>query len=116
MAELQQWGARMTQPPTTYTFRKRFLDGLPMALIDKMIDQGVSPDLAKLSKMVRTLQCIEENNALKDYYVKSSKKTCFKSTYFTKRLKEECKSGNYPLPKCAEDGTTIKIDSKWYQY
>ena len=106
----------MTQPPTSYTFRKKFLDGLPMALINKMIDQGASPDLAKLSKMVRTLQCIEENNALKDYYIKSSKKTCFEPTYLTKRLKEENKSGNYPLLQHAEDGTTVKIDGKWYQY
>ena len=79
MAKLQWWGARMTQPPTSYTFRKKFLDGLSMALIDKMIDWGASPNLAKLSKMVRTLQCIEENNALKDYYVKSSKKMLISS-------------------------------------
>ena len=59
--------------PTTY-LRKKFLDSLPTALTNK-IDWQASPDLAKLSKIVRTLQCIEENNALKDYYIKSSKKT-----------------------------------------
>ena len=55
MAELQRWGLRMTQPPNSYTFRKKFLDGLPTTIIAKMIERGASPDMASLRRMVRVV-------------------------------------------------------------
>lgn len=74
-AELQHGGSRMTQTPNVYMLRKKFLDGLPSSMIVKMIDRSASLDLAKLSKMVKTIEHIEDNKALADYYVMSSKKT-----------------------------------------
>ena len=89
-AELQRWGSRMTQPPSSYTLKKKFLDGLPSSLISKMIEQGASPDLAKMSKMVKTVERIEDNKALADFYISSSKKTKLsESNYLNKRLRNE---------------------------
>ncbi|KAE9392565.1 hypothetical protein BT96DRAFT_1000207 [Gymnopus androsaceus JB14] len=64
-AELQWWGSRMTRPPNSYALRKKFLDGLPTSIISEMIERGASPDLATLSKMVKTVERLEDNKALK---------------------------------------------------
>src|SRR6201999_3837582 len=74
-AELQRWGSRMTQPPNSYTLRKKFLNGLPPDIISAMIERGASPNLAKLSKMVKTVERIEDNRALANFYIASSRKT-----------------------------------------
>ena len=100
MAELQRWGLRMTQPPNSYTFRKKFLDGLPTTIIAKMIERGASPDMASLRRMVRVVQRVEDNKALMDYYVSSSRKTQpTESAYFTKRVKIERRSGGDRPPQ-----------------
>ncbi|KAE9385043.1 hypothetical protein BT96DRAFT_1007435 [Gymnopus androsaceus JB14] len=51
--------------------RKKFLDGLPTSIISEMIERGASPDLATLSKMVKTVERIEDNKALKNFYLTS---------------------------------------------
>lgn len=90
-AKLQRWGSRMTHTPNSYALRKKFLNGLPSSMIVKMIERGASPDLAKLSKMVKTLEGIESQKALTNYYVSSSKKTeKLESSYLKKRMKTEC--------------------------
>ncbi|KAE9392563.1 hypothetical protein BT96DRAFT_944529 [Gymnopus androsaceus JB14] len=70
-AELQRWGSRMTRPPNSYALRKKFLDGLPTSIISEMIERGASPDLATLSKMVKTVERLEDNKALEIFYLKS---------------------------------------------
>ncbi|KAE9384332.1 hypothetical protein BT96DRAFT_1008187 [Gymnopus androsaceus JB14] len=70
-AELQRWGSRMTRPPNYYALRKKFLDGLPTSIISEMIERGASPDLAMLSKMVKTVERIEDNKALENFYLTS---------------------------------------------
>jgi len=70
-AELQRWGSRMTRPPNSYALRKKFLDGLPTSIISEMIERGASPDLATLSKMVKTVERLEDNKALETFYLKS---------------------------------------------
>ncbi|KAE9397191.1 hypothetical protein BT96DRAFT_941129 [Gymnopus androsaceus JB14] len=70
-AELQRWGSRMTRPPNSYALRKKFLDGLPTSIISEMIERGASPDLATLSKMVKTVEHIEDNKALENFYLMS---------------------------------------------
>ncbi|KAE9396141.1 hypothetical protein BT96DRAFT_996960 [Gymnopus androsaceus JB14] len=70
-AELQQWGSRMTRPPNSYALRKKFLDGLPTSIISEMIEHGASPDLATLSKMMKTVERIEDNKALENFYLTS---------------------------------------------
>ena len=80
----------MIHPPTSYTLRKKFLDSLPYNLIEKMIEKGASPDLAKLSKMVKTVEHIEDNRALANFYIVSSKKTQqIQSPYLNKRSRME---------------------------
>ncbi|KAE9383766.1 hypothetical protein BT96DRAFT_1008808 [Gymnopus androsaceus JB14] len=70
-AELQRWGSRMTRPPNSYALRKKFLDGLPTSIISEMIERSASPDLATLSKMVKTVERIEDNKALENFYLTS---------------------------------------------
>ncbi|KAE9383218.1 hypothetical protein BT96DRAFT_1009508 [Gymnopus androsaceus JB14] len=50
---------------------KKFLDGLPTSIISEMIERRVSPNLATLSKMVKTVEHLEDNKALKIFYLKS---------------------------------------------
>ena len=117
MAELQRWGLRMTQPPNSYTFRKKFLDSLPTTIIAKMIERGASPDMASLRRMVRVVQRVEDNKALMDYYVSSSRKTQpTESAYFTKRVKVERRSGGDRPPQRSEYASTVKTDGKNQQY
>ncbi|KAE9391580.1 hypothetical protein BT96DRAFT_945272 [Gymnopus androsaceus JB14] len=70
-AELQRWGSRMTRPPNSYALRRKFLDGLPTSIISEMIERSASPDLATLSKMVKTVEQIEDNKALENFYLTS---------------------------------------------
>lgn len=65
----------MTQPPNSYSLRKKFLNGLLPEIISKMIERGASPDLASLSKMVKMVKWIEDNKNLSEYYIASSTRT-----------------------------------------
>lgn len=67
-----------------------------------MIERGASPDLAKLSKMVKTVERIEDNKALANYYMSSSWKTENNtSSYLRKRSKDKWQNGSY-VPYCCE--------------
>lgn len=112
-AELQRWGSRMTQAPNAYTLRKKFLDGLPSSMIIKMIEEGASPDLAKISKMVKTVERIENHKALANYYVSSSKKIeKTPSPYLKKRYKTERREGRYQ-PFRREENTNVRNDGRY---
>ncbi|KAE9388091.1 hypothetical protein BT96DRAFT_947867 [Gymnopus androsaceus JB14] len=62
-----------THPPNSYALRKKFLDGLPTSesIISEMIERSASPDLATLNKMVKTVECIKDNKAPKNFYLMS---------------------------------------------
>ncbi|KAE9401749.1 hypothetical protein BT96DRAFT_991747 [Gymnopus androsaceus JB14] len=61
----------MTCTPSSYAFRKKLLDGMPTSIISEMIECGASPNLTTLSKMVKTVEHLEDNKALKIFYLKS---------------------------------------------
>ncbi|KAF9251459.1 hypothetical protein L218DRAFT_1010514, partial [Marasmius fiardii PR-910] len=69
---LVRWGSRMTNPPDKYTFKRRFVNGLPKDIVKEMIDIGAVPEYATVDTMVRAVRRIEDDRALEDYYLKGS--------------------------------------------
>ncbi|KAJ3751651.1 hypothetical protein EV360DRAFT_16955, partial [Lentinula raphanica] len=94
-ATLDRWAARMPQPPNQYSFRKRFLDGLPMDMVKKLIDNGAVPEYAGIQTIVKAVKHLEDNKVLQNYYVSSTKKPQ-NSSYYANRLKKEQKYSNAP--------------------
>ncbi|KAJ3717171.1 hypothetical protein C8R42DRAFT_724803 [Lentinula raphanica] len=94
-ATLDRWAARMPQPPNQYSFRKRFLDGLPMDMVKKLIDNGAVPEYAGIQTIVKAVKRLEDNKVLQNYYVSSTKKPQ-NSSYYANRLKKEQKYSNAP--------------------
>ncbi|KIK51937.1 hypothetical protein GYMLUDRAFT_64535 [Collybiopsis luxurians FD-317 M1] len=94
---LVRWASRMPQPPNTYAFRRRFLDGLPIEIIQKLIDRGAVPNYAKIATMVKAVERIEDNRVLEDYYISASRRQLGTrdSSYFTERLKREQRNTPY---------------------
>ncbi|KAL0059579.1 hypothetical protein AAF712_013670 [Marasmius tenuissimus] len=66
---LKRWASRMPNRPDKYTFKRRFLDGLPKNVIREMIRHGAVPDYANVKTMVKAVQRYEDDRALQEYYL-----------------------------------------------
>ncbi|KAL0565039.1 hypothetical protein V5O48_016994, partial [Marasmius crinis-equi] len=56
--------------PDKFTFKRRFVDGLPQHLIKEMINNGASPDYSDIETMIRAIQKHEDEAAMTKYYLK----------------------------------------------
>ncbi|KAJ3767868.1 hypothetical protein FB446DRAFT_651431 [Lentinula raphanica] len=110
---LVRWASRMTQPPNTYAFKKRFLDGLPFDMVKRLIDKGAVPEYAKINTIVKAVERIEDNRVLQNYYVSSSRKKSKEISYFNKRSKYEKKTSSEPPPFKPKP---VMVDGKPYKY
>ncbi|KAL0562694.1 hypothetical protein V5O48_019387, partial [Marasmius crinis-equi] len=68
-ATLSRWAYRMPNQPDRYTFKRRFVDGLPKRVIREMIRLGTVPDYANVKTMIKAVQRFEDDLALQDYYL-----------------------------------------------
>src|SRR5215471_233719 len=110
-SNLTRWASRMPQPPNAYSFRKRFLNGLPNEIIGKMIERGAVPEYASIRTMVKTVQRIEDNRVLQNFYVRNQKPSDPKdSKYYVRRIRRERNEG----PK-QRDGKPISLEGKLYR-
>ncbi|KAK1221598.1 hypothetical protein PQX77_015611 [Marasmius sp. AFHP31] len=70
---LSRWASRMTNVPDKYTFKRRFIGGLPSDIIKEMIDRGAVPDYATVKTMVKAVRRHEDDLALENYYLKQAR-------------------------------------------
>ena len=83
---LVRWASRMQNPPHSYDMKMRFVKGLPMSILELLIDRGITPEFAKLKTIVKAVTRIEDNCALHDYYVSGKRKpSSMSSKYVAKR-------------------------------
>ncbi|KAJ8087820.1 hypothetical protein PM082_006670 [Marasmius tenuissimus] len=66
---LTRWAYRMLTFPDKFTFKRRFVDGLPKHIVQEMIDRGAVPDYSDVETMIRAVQRYEDDIALKKYYL-----------------------------------------------
>lgn len=64
LRELKKKANRLTSKPDEFTFRERFIDGLPVKLIDRMIDRyDITAEGSTIDQMTAAIRKIEESSA-----------------------------------------------------
>jgi hypothetical protein len=62
--ELKKKANRLTSKPDEFTFRERFIDGLPVKLVDRMIDRyDITAESSTIDQMTAAIRKIEKSSA-----------------------------------------------------
>ncbi|KAJ8075415.1 hypothetical protein PM082_019753 [Marasmius tenuissimus] len=88
------WAYRMISRPDKFTFKRRFVDGLPKEMIPEMIKRGAVPDYSTVKQMVKAVQQYEDDNAIEKYYFK--RKSSSEAKQASNNSNQRDSGGNQP--------------------
>ncbi|KAK1225536.1 hypothetical protein PQX77_011526 [Marasmius sp. AFHP31] len=70
---LCRWANRMLVRPDKFTFKRKFIQGLPEELIPEMFKRGAIPDYSPVKQMIKAVERYEDDSALEKYYINKHK-------------------------------------------